>query len=498
MATAPSSTSPLSAAKGYSDSAVDYTYAEAAREVELRRDAYGMAGYGVGHRVAILLENRADFFFHWLALNALGAGIIPLNGEASAQDLHYIITHGDADLVVSLPEKMALVQQAIELEQAGDRPPLCSADLAALPAAGRPALDLIPDTASECAMLFTSGSTGQPKGCVLSNEYFIAFGDWYRNVGGYCELKPGEDRLLTPLPLVHMNALACSTMGMMGVGGCIIQLDRFHPRSWWDSVRESGATIVHYLGVLPAILLNMEASDKDKAHNVRFGFGAGVNPKHHAAFEERFGFPLIEAWAMTESGCGGCIIASHEPRHVGECCFGRATDEVEYRLVDDEGNDVEPGLPGELLVRATGDNPRYGFFDHYYKNSDATEEVWEDNWLHTGDVVREGPDKSLYFVDRKKNVVRRSGENISALEVENVLLLDPAVDSVAVAPVPDELRGDEVMALIVAKAGKTGDEGLAREIFDRSMEQLTYYKTPGYIAFADELPLTRVQKTQAR
>ncbi|WP_417320595.1 AMP-binding protein [Emcibacter sp.] len=485
---------PLSAAKGYSATDVDYTYEEAAREIELRRTAYERAGYGVGHRIAILLENRADFFFHWLALNALGVGIVPLNGEASPQDLQYIIYHGDADLVVSLPEKIALVREAVELEQDAPHLPICASDLNDLPGARRPALDLIPDTASECAMLFTSGSTGQPKGCVLSNEYFIAFGDWYRNVGGYCELKPGEDRLLTPLPLVHMNALACSTMGMMAVGGCIIQLDRFHPGSWWDSVRETGATIVHYLGVLPAILLNMEASAKDKAHDVRFGFGAGVNPKHHAAFEDRFGFPLIEAWAMTESGCGGCIIASHEPRHVGECCFGRATDDVIYRLVDDEGNDVEPGAPGELLVKAAGENPRYGYFDHYYKNSAATEETWEGGWLHTGDVVREGPDKSLYFVDRKKNVIRRSGENISALEVETILSQDPAVEGVAVAPVYDEMRGDEVMALIVAKAGGTADDALAREIFDRSMEQLTYYKTPGYIAFIAELPLTASKK----
>ncbi|WP_321396232.1 AMP-binding protein [Emcibacter sp.] len=485
---------PASAARGYSDGALDYTYGEMNGEAEKRTAAYRNAGYGPGHRVAILLENRPDFFFHWLALNALGVGIIPLNGEASPQDIHYIIFHGDADLVVSLPEKMTLVQEALDLETDADRPPLCASDLNDLPAADRPAETFTPDSTTECAMLFTSGSTGQPKGCVLSNEYFTAFGDWYRNVGGYCELKPGEDRLLTPLPLVHMNALACSTMGMMAVGGCIIQLDRFHPGSWWKSVRDSGATIVHYLGVLPAILLNMDPTDDDTAHNVRFGFGAGVNPKHHAAFEERFGFPLIEAWAMTESGCGGCIIASHEPRHVGECCFGKATDQVEFRLVDDDGVDVEKGLPGELLVRAAGDNPRCGFFDHYHKNEDATAEIWEDNWLHTGDIARQGPDGSLYFVDRKKNVVRRSGENISALEVENVLLLDPAVDSVAVAPVYDEMRGDEVMALIVPKAGQTAGEPLAREIFDRSMEQLTYYKTPGYIAFVTEMPLTASKK----
>ena len=427
---------PLSAAKSYSDSAIDYTYAEASREVEQRRAAYGAAGYGVGHRVAILLENRADFFFHWLALNALGVGIIPLNAEASPQDLHYIIYHGDADLVVSLPEKMTLVEEAIALEQESEHPPLCSATLEGLPPATRPALDHIPDTATECAMLFTSGSTGQPKGCVLSNEYFIAFGDWYRNVGGYCELHPGRGPAVDPLAA---GAYECVGLLHHGHDG---RRRLYHPARPLPSQKLVGqlcATVAPPSSITWAYCRRScsiwSRATRTRPDKVRFGFGAGVNPKHHAAFEERFGFPLIEAWAMTESGCGGCVIASHEPRHVGECCFGRATDEVEYRLVDDEGNDVDPGLPGELLVRATGEDPRYGFFDHYYQNSEATEEAWEDNWLHTGDIVREGADKSLYFVDRKKNVVRRSGENISALEVENVLLLDPAVDTVAVAPV---------------------------------------------------------------
>ena len=127
----------------------------------------------------------------------------------------------------------------------------------------------------ECALLYTSGSTGQPKGCMLSNEYFLGFGRWYRDVGGYCDLKPGKERLLTPLPLVHMNAMAVSTMGMLMTGGCLIQLDRFHPATWWQTVAQSGATFVHYLGVLPAILLALPETDTETAHQVKFGFGAG-------------------------------------------------------------------------------------------------------------------------------------------------------------------------------------------------------------------------------
>ncbi len=134
-------------------------------------------------------------------------------------------------------------------------------------------------------------------------------GGWYVGMGGLCALQPGEDRMLTPLPLFHMNALAYSTMAMLLTGGCLILLDRFHPTTWWDSVIRSRATIVHYLGVMPAMLMSLPASTNETAHQVRFGFCPGPDRRLHAQVEARFGFPLIEAWAMTETGAGAVISA---------------------------------------------------------------------------------------------------------------------------------------------------------------------------------------------
>jgi len=302
--------------------------------------------------------------------------------------------------------------------------------------------------------------------------------------------------LLTPLPVVHMNAMACSTMVMILTGGCIVQLDRFHPKTWWQTVAESRASVIHYLGVMPAILLNLPETEQEARHRIKFGFGAGVNPSHHQPFESRFGFPLIEAWAMTESGCAGAIIANREPRHVGTSCFGKPSDAIEVKLVDEDGVEVAFGEPGELLVRAAGENPRKGFFTQYLKNPEATAETWADDWLHTGDVVRFGEDGQLHFVDRRKNVIRRSGENISSLEVEAALSTHPAIDQVAVAPVPDEFRGDEVMACVILAPGNDGNLHTAQQIFDHCYEALVYYKAPGYIAFVKQLPLTASQKPQ--
>ncbi len=484
---------PAIAAKKYSAVDIEHTYAQAHHEIAKLINLYSDKRYTVGHRVGLMLENRAEFFFHWLALNALGVSIVPLNSEFPANELTYVISHSELDLIVCLKEKAELVCKAVDTK-ALDCPIFTLRNIQNLTEPKKVISPQAPDQNTECAMLFTSGSTGKPKGCVLTNEYFIVFGEWYRDLGGLCTLMPGEERLLTPLPLVHMNALACSTMAMLFTGGCIIQLDRFHPSTWWKTVKESKATALHYLGVLPAILLNIEKTEDETSHNVRFGFGAGVNPKHHAKFEERFGFPLIEAWAMTESGAGGCIAANKEPRHVGTCCFGKPSEDVEIKLVDESGREVKSGSDGELLVRASGKDPRRGFFSHYYKNAGATNETWKDNWLHTGDVVRQGEDGSLFFVDRRKNVIRRSGENISALEVETALILDEQIDKVAVAPVYDEIRGDEVMACVVLNQGVENSLDTAISVFERSFHKLTYFKTPGYIAFVEELPLTASQK----
>ena len=230
----------------------------------------------------------------------------------------------------------------------------------------------VPDGGTECALLYTSGTTGKPKGCVLSNDYFMRCGTWYASLDGLCTLRPGEERLITPLPMVHMNAMAFSTLAMMLTGGCVIPLDRFHPRSWWQSVRESEATILHSLGVMPTMLLGLDPSPLDRVHQVRFGFAPAVDPRYHALFEERFGVPMIDAWSMTETGAGGVVIANREPRHVGQSCFGRAAESMALRLVDQEGRDVPDGIPGEMLVRNAGPDPRAGFFTEYLKDPDAT------------------------------------------------------------------------------------------------------------------------------
>jgi acyl-CoA synthetase (AMP-forming)/AMP-acid ligase II len=262
-------------------------------------------------------------------------------------------------------------------------------------------------------------------------------------------------------------------------------------------VREGRASVVHYLGVMPAMLMKAEGSAMDRDHGVRFGFGAGADRSLHAAFESRFGFPLLEAWAMTETGAGAVVIANREPRLVGTSCFGREGPDVEVKLVADHGGPAATDEPGELLVRHAGADPRDGFFAGYLKDDAATDEAWAGGWFHTGDIVRRGADGQLHFIDRRKNVIRRSGENISAVEVESVLLQHPRVKAAAVAAVPDAVRGDEVLACIVGDGiDAEARRAAAADIVDWCLARLAYYKAPGYVAFVDALPLTASQKVQ--
>jgi acyl-CoA synthetase (AMP-forming)/AMP-acid ligase II len=438
---------------------VELSYAQAYQQVDALAARYAGRGYGPGHRVALRLPNCSAFLLHFLALNRIGAAVVPLNPDYRQAELDYVLGHSEAALVVD--------SHAVDSFDPPSAPP--------------------PGDASECALLYTSGTTGKPKGCLLDNAYFLALGRRYVDEGGLCALRFGEERLITPLPLFHMNALAVSTTAMILSAGCVVQLDRFHPRTWWRDVARSRATIVHYLGVMPAILMKQPPSPEERRHRVRFGYGANANPADHAAFEQRFGFPLIEAWAMTETGGGALIAASREPRHVGTRCIGFPPHDLQIRIEE---------ASGELLVRQAGADARRGFFSGYLKDAAASAEAWRDGWFHTGDCVRRGADGALHFVDRRKNIIRRSGENIAALEVEAALAGHPAVGQVAVIARPDELREEEVMACVVLNPGQAASEATALSIQDWCLERLAYFKAPGHVAFLAELPVTSTNKVQ--
>ena len=481
--------------RAYHPDGLELTYAQVREQVLRLREQYAAAGYGHGHRVALLFENRPEFFFHYLAVNALGVGVVPVNPDYRHDELAYLLEHSDADLAISVPERTAALAP-VARERARALPVLDAAAWpAALPRPGGPPRRDAPGLDTECGLLYTSGTTGRPKGCVLSNFYYLNAGAWYRDLGGRLAIEPGGERFLNPLPLFHMNCQAVTATCAILTANCLVLPERFSPRRWWPDVVATRATIIHYLGVMPPLLLNQEPVPEEKAHRVKAGLGAGVEPQLHEAFERRFGFPLVEVWGMTETG--RIYSDCHEPRAIHTRAFGRPHGGLEARVVDDQDRQVPSDTEGELLVRWGGrEGPRHGFFSGYLKNPEATAEAWRGEWFHTGDVVRQGADGMLYFVDRKKNIIRRSGENIAAAEVEAVLQAHEAVAQVAVLAVPDELREEEVMACVVPMPGSTPGQALAERLADHCLGRLAYFKAPGWVLFVDSLPTTGTQKVQ--
>jgi crotonobetaine/carnitine-CoA ligase len=389
---------PARADRDWHPDGVAYSYGETLREVERLRDLYAAAGYGHGHRVSILLENRPEFFFHYLALNALGASIVPINQDYRYDEIAYVLDHSDAELAVVLPHRVEDVAKA-----AAERDkPLPVVDVHAMPAelpgpSEPPPGEGKPGPETECTLLYTSGTTGRPKGCRHSNLYTLNAGTTYCSHGGLMEIRRGGERFYNPLPLFHINHLNIMSTAAMQTANTLVLPERFSPTRWWREVSAHGVTIIHYLGIVAPMLLNQAPGPADRSHKVRIGIGAGIEPQLHRAFEERFGFPMIEVWGMTETG--RIMADCREPRMIGTRAFGRPFPGLEARVVDANGKEVPAGTPGELLVRHSAESPRYGFFSGYLKDEAATEEAWRGGWFHTGDVVRQDASGMLFFVE---------------------------------------------------------------------------------------------------
>lgn len=480
---------PARADRPYLPTGVELTFSEVHSLAETLADAYAEAGWGVGHRVALALDNHPHHFVHFLALNRVGASQVPVNPYYLKDELAYLLGHSEADLAVAAPWNRA------KLTDAGDVPVvnwLDDSDAASFrpPPPVRPARNSSPARGTEIALVYTSGTTSRPKGCVLDNEYALTAGAWYRDLGGRLTLNHGEERVFVPLPAFHVNAGINTPTAMILTANCMIIPDRFHAGTWWEDLAATHATAMHYLGVIPPVLLKAPETPLDKASDVKFGLGAGLDPAIHRAFEERFGIPMVEVWGMTETG--RFLADQHEPRMIETRAFGRPTEDMHAMVADDEGREVARGRAGELLVRAVGENPRRGFFRDYLKNPQATEDAWRGGWFHTGDVVTQDETGMLFFVERAKNLIRRSGENISAAEIEDALIEHPSIAQVAVISCPDEMRDEEVFACVAPRHGEID----AHEVFDFARRRLAYYKLPAWIAVMEALPVTGTQKIQ--
>jgi crotonobetaine/carnitine-CoA ligase len=488
---------PKNSSRSYDTEGRELSFAECAEMVRDLMGRYSAAGYGVGHRVGLLLENRPEHFLHKLAMNALGICCVPLNPDNRPAEIAYVINHSKLDLVIVVEQLQDLLIRAQQIATHQIKMALLS-NTRPFPRAKLAASSTTPNSQSIASILYTSGTTGKPKGCLISHRYELAAGHWYVNRGGLATFREGCERIYNPLPVFHVNAGVLSFFGAMISGNCQVQSDRFHPQRWIQEIHETQATVVHYLGVVVPMLLNQPLHPLERNHQVRFAIGAGVDPQRHQEYETRFGYPLIEIWGMTEMV--RLIFDADEPRQIGTRAFGRPMPGLEVIVANEFNQELPRGVQGEMLIRYSQADPRKDFFSGYLDDELATEQAWRGGWFHTGDIVTQDPDGLLHFVDRRKNIIRRSGENIAAAEVEAVLQAHPMVFQAAVLSLPDEVREEEVLACIVLKSEYLQNDILGlehpivKEIFDYCNQQLAYFKVPGWIFFTDHIPTTGTQK----
>jgi carnitine-CoA ligase len=456
-------------------------------------------GIRTGDRVAIAARNGAGHVLLLFALARLGAVLVPLNPELGVRELRYMLAHADVCAVLADAAIVDKLRQALEdharqpwLAVVRAAPGIDLPDLDSL-AAGAFDTPLPPLPAADlpCVMIFTSGTTGFPKGVMHSQRNLLLVGE--ANLARM-RLQP-DDRLLVVLPFFHVNALFYSLGGMLA-GGCALVLEeKFSASRFWHTVADTGTTAVNIIEAMGTILASRDRSEYRPDHRLRVVYGVRQNAQ--AAFRHDFGVKhLLSGFGMTEIPGVTCNPYGEPAKPGSMGVLAEHPDPqqpwAECRIVDDEGRDLGPDQVGELWVRTPV--AMLG----YFRDPEQTAAAFHEDWLKTGDMVRRDADGWFFYASRKKDIIRRRGENIAGAELDMTIGGHPAVYETAAIAVPSELGEDEILVAVVRKPGEPLD---AAALAEWCRERLAAHKVPRYVAFVEALPHTpthKVAKAQMR
>ena len=482
-----------------------YTYAEI--DSLTNRLGHSLTALGVepGQTVVTMLDNNVDAVVAWLAINKIGAISVPLNTALRGEFLRHQVTDAGAAIVICEAEYLErIVAIADKLPDvtlllhrgAADPPdsPIVIEPFDHHRGSDESAIDFVVQPTDLAALIYTSGTTGPSKGCMVSSGYMC----------NLARLKldgapaGADDISFTPLPLFHMNACVSGILTTILVHGGIAFAPRFSVSNFWPEIERSGATIASILGSMATLLANADENDSMKhcfgqVHTVR---GNPFPDELKEIWQKRFGavtcggndYGLTEAAVVTSLKPG-------EAAHAAPNSSGKRNECFDVRIVDDDDRELPPGQAGEIIVRPLMPNV---MFDGYWRRPEATLDVMRNMWFHSGDIGKFDDEGYFYFVDRKKDYLRRRGENISSFEMETTFSLHPDVEDVAVHAVLSDMGEDDVKVTAVLRAGATLTE---EELCRWSLDEVPYYAVPRFIEFRSELPKNpqgRVLKYQLR
>ena len=443
-----------------------FTYSEFEALVKRVAGMLWANGIRKGDVVSLLLPNSVEYVVAYFACWHLGALAGPINSLLKSQEIEYVISNSES--------KVLLVASEFE-------PRIEDKNFIVFDDVGRVEAEPIDPARINCddeaIIIYTSGTTGKPKGCLLTHGNVIANARQISTWLGFT----AADRLLSMMPLFHMNAVSVTTMSALYAGGSTVVSPKFSASRFWQIISDYQITSFGSVATMLSLLLSTYPDGVPPGLNtkqLRFAMcgSAPVPAEVMKRFEETFDCLVVEGYGLSESTCRSTFNPPDQRRRPGSCGLPIGN---EMRVVDDDDRDVPDGSLGEIVLR--GENILKG----YYKNPDATEVAFRNGWFHTGDIGYRDADGFYYIVDRKSDMIIRGGENIYPREIDEVLYQHPNVAAAAAVGVPDNLYGEEVAAVIVLKDGTKVSE---QEVIDFCKARLADYKCPKSVHFVHDIP----------
>lgn len=468
------------------------TFAEYVALCRASGGAWAEAGVRQGDFGAVLLPNSPEFLATFHGLVSTGGVMVPMNTRYVPDEAAYVLEHSGAKVLLTdrehyermiapIRSRLTKLERVLLLDGEGDE------DFRALLEADLPAPRPKIDPEDVAVVLYTSGTTGNPKGSLTPQAHFVINGTALNRA-----IDLDADGVhMTVLPLFHQNAETTTTGAL--IAGCrLVIAPRFSRRGFWDDVERFGVTHAGYLGSIIPLLDKLE-DPRERDSTLRVMWGAGLSPEAQVRLEERWGVIFIEMFGMTETGMD-TVNPIHGERRLGSC--GLPVEGKNVRIVDENDNEVPPETPGEIVVQVMPAVTR-----GYLNDPEATARALRGGWMHTGDMAKRDADGYFYFLDRYKDIIRRSGENMSSAGIEAVVRDHPAVLDAAVVPVPDEIRGEEVKAIVVLREGLSPEDMPPEDLRSWCRERLADYKVPRYVEYRETVERTatgKVRKQQMR
>lgn len=458
-----------------------YTYAEMDRRSDALAAGLASLGARPGEQVAMLAPNRIELLEIFYGAAKTGAAQVPLNAYLKGEFLLHQLRQSRSGILITdaagrealapLRSQLPDLRAVIMLDEAqGDEVPYASLfDHGATP----PPVELT--AADTMSILYTSGTTGLPKGCVATHGYYCRSGEI---IGAALEVTD-KDILFAGLPLFHAGARLVTVTLPLVYGIPTYLQGTFSARAYFPRAREVGATLMIAVGAMGAAILATEPTQDDRDHKVTRIMCAPLSLEGQATFRDRFGVdPWVDVFGQTECMPATLTPLSSDRRDPNGCGIGAP--DLDVQLLDDEGYVLDGEATGEICLRPKAP---YAMFEGYFEDSAATLEAFRGLWYHTGDYGRRLPSGAFAFVDRKKDSLRRRGENISSFELEQAIDAHPAIVESAVVAVPSELGEDDIKACVAASSAIT-----PAELFDFFKNNLPYFAIPRYVDFLDALP----------